>query len=171
LEVVLSLARRLAEVTVVDVGFCLESDEELAYDTLAPRRNGATLEVLATADEVIAVGSADPVGLQRLVRGLASLREAVPDAEVRVVVNRLRGSAIPGDAAAQVRQSLLRHAGVEVDVFVPLDVEGFDRAVVAGRPLGEVAPQSPARRALAALAASCAGVRTGSRRRGLLARR
>ncbi|MGI8681494.1 MAG: AAA family ATPase, partial [Mycobacteriales bacterium] len=75
LEVVLGLARGLAGVTVVDCGFSLEQDEELAYDTAAPRRNGATLAVLGTADTVLAVGSADPVSLQRLVRGLSQLRE------------------------------------------------------------------------------------------------
>ena len=65
---------RWRAVTVVDCGFGLEQDEELAYDTVAPRRNGATLAVLEPADVVLAVGSADPVGLQRLVRGLAELR-------------------------------------------------------------------------------------------------
>ena len=68
----------LAELTVVDCGFCLEQDEELSFDTAAPRRNGATLTTIEQADLVVAVGSADPVGLQRLVRGLSDLREAVP---------------------------------------------------------------------------------------------
>ncbi|MGE5763937.1 MAG: hypothetical protein ACM3ZF_08730, partial [Mycobacterium leprae] len=43
LDTVFALARSLAETTVVDCGFALEQDEELAYDTVAPRRNGATL--------------------------------------------------------------------------------------------------------------------------------
>ena len=58
---------------MVDCGFSLEDDEELSYDTLAPRRNGATLTNLALADEVVVVGGCDPVGLQRLVRGLQEL--------------------------------------------------------------------------------------------------
>src|SRR5262249_36215411 len=74
LDVVWSLARGLAAATVVDCGFGLEQDEELSYDTMAPRRNGATLGVLELADAVVAVGSADPIGLQRLVRGLVELR-------------------------------------------------------------------------------------------------
>jgi hypothetical protein len=78
LAVVYGVARQLATLTVVDCGFGLEQDEELSYDTTAPRRNGATLATLAEADHVIAVGSADPVGLQRLVRGLADLAEALP---------------------------------------------------------------------------------------------
>ena len=70
LRAVLDLARSLAPFTVVDCGFCLEQDEELAYDTTAPRRNGATLAVLEAADEVIGVAAADPIGLARYVRAL-----------------------------------------------------------------------------------------------------
>ena len=101
IEVVLTLARSLASATVVDCGFCLEQDEELSYDTAAPRRNGATLAVLEEADTVLAVGSADPVGLQRLIRGLSVLREM--GVQPRVVINRLRSTAIPGDAEREVR--------------------------------------------------------------------
>jgi hypothetical protein len=43
LERVLDVCRGLADVVVVDCGFSLEDDEELSYDTEAPRRNQATL--------------------------------------------------------------------------------------------------------------------------------
>ncbi len=172
LEVVLELARSLADTTVVDCGFCLEQDEELAYDTAAPRRNGATLAALETADTVVAVGSADPVGLQRLVRGLAELRDTVPGVQPQVVVNRLRASAIPGDAEREVRAALSRYAGVEQLTVVPSDVVGLDRALAAGRTLAEAVPTSPARAALTALAAQLAGVTAPApQRRRLLARR
>jgi Flp pilus assembly CpaE family ATPase len=174
LEVVLDLARSLVAVTVVDCGFSLEQDEELAYDTSAPRRNGATLAVLAAADTVVAVGAADPVGLQRLVRGLAELREAVPGVQPRVVVNRLRASAVPGDAEGEVRTALARYAGVTDLGVVPLDVAALDGAVAGGRTLAEAAPGSPARAALSALAASLLGQPSpagGRRRRPVLARR
>ena len=45
----------------------------------------------ATSGEVV-VGSADPVGLSRLARGLVDLREVVGPAPVHVVVNRMRAS-------------------------------------------------------------------------------
>jgi MinD-like ATPase involved in chromosome partitioning or flagellar assembly len=170
LEVVLALAGSLAAATVVDCGFCLEQDEELSYDTLAPRRNGATLAVLQQAGTVLAVGAADPVGLQRLVRGLAELKEAVPGVQPLVVVNRLRASAIPGDAEAEVRAALSRYAGVEHVVFVPHDVSALDGAVAAGRTLTESAAGSPARQALQALAASLVGAPAPGRRRRLLRR-
>ncbi len=173
LEGVLALARSLAAVTVVDCGFALDQDEELAYDTTAPRRNGATLAVLAEADTVLAVGTADPVGLQRLVRGLAELQEAVPGVQPRVVVNRVRSTAVPGHAEQEIEAALARYAGVREVVHVPLDVAGVDAAVATGRTLAEAAPTSPARLALARLAADVAGVAppAARRRRGLLARR
>jgi Flp pilus assembly CpaE family ATPase len=170
LEVVLALARSLAAVTVVDVGFGLEQDEELAHDTMAPRRNGAALAVLEQADTVVVVGTADPVGLQRLVRGLSELREAVPGMTPTVVVNRLRASAIPGDAAAEVRAALQRYAGVEALTVVPHDVEALDAAIAAGKTLAEVAPQSPARQAIQGLAAQLVGAPAPVRKRRLLRR-
>ena len=118
------------------------------------------------------VGTADPVGLQRLVRALAELKEAVPGAQPVVVVNRLRAGAIPGDAAREVRAALSRYAGVEQVALVPHDVDGLDRALAAGRTLREAAPASPVRVAVAALAATLLGVPAPpARRRRVLSRR
>ena len=164
LEQVLAQARSLCAITVVDCGFCLEQDEELSFDTAAPRRNGATLTVLDSADTVVAVGSADPVGLQRLVRGLAELKEAAPGVTPLVVVNRLRASAVPGSAEAEIRAALQRYAGVEDLTVIPDDGPALDAAAAAGRTLTESAPSSPARLALMALAAGLAGVPTPQRR-------
>jgi Flp pilus assembly CpaE family ATPase len=170
LEVVLALARSLAAVTVVDCGFALEQDEELSYDTTAPRRNGATLSVLEQADTVVVVGTADPVGLQRLVRGLSELKEAVPGVAPTVVVNRLRASAVPGDAESEVRAALRRYAGVEELVVVPHDVEALDAALSTGRTLAESAPGSLARQAISGLAAALVGAAAPARKRRLLRR-
>jgi MinD-like ATPase involved in chromosome partitioning or flagellar assembly len=167
LESVLGLARSLAAVTVIDCGFCLEQDEELAFDTAAPRRNGATLAFLAAADVIVAVGSADPVGLQRLVRGLGELREAVPGVSATVVVNRFRSSGVPGDADREIRAALQRYAGVDEVALLPLDVSGVDDAVATGRTLTEAASSSPTRLALADLAAALVGVPRQQRRRRL----
>ena len=64
--------------TVVDCAFSLEDDEELSFDTAAPRRNGATLAVLEEADTVLCVSGADPVALQRSIRALGELRDVLP---------------------------------------------------------------------------------------------
>jgi MinD-like ATPase involved in chromosome partitioning or flagellar assembly len=172
LDLVLELCRSLASVTVVDCGFSLEQDEELAYDTAAPRRNGATLTVLEAADTVYAVGAADPVGLQRLVRGLTELQAAVPGVRPVVVVNRLRSGAIPGDAEREVRAALARYAAVTEAVLIPADVAALDHALATGRTLAEAAPASPARAAVRALAADIVGAAPPApvRRRGLARR-
>ena len=155
---VLALARSLAPYVVVDCGFCLEEDEELSYDTVAPRRNGTTVTTLRAAEVIVAVGSADPIGLQRLVRGLAELRETVPDAQPVVVVNRLRARvAGPGDPREQIVDALQRFAGVTPGAFVPLDQLATDKAIAQARTLAEAAPASPARHALASLASQLSG--------------
>lgn len=165
LEVVWALARGLAETTVVDCGFCLEQDEELSFDTAAPLRNGATLSTLQNADVVLAVAAADPVGLQRFVRALSDLREAVPRADVRVVVNRMRSSVVGSNPDRQVRAALERYAGVQRIVVVPDDRPAVDAALLKGQTLAEAVPTSAVRQAIARLAADLAGVATSSRPR------
>lgn len=155
LDVVFQRCRELAAWTVVDCGPVLETDELLMYDTRAPQRNGATLSALHAADVVVVVGGADPVGLQRLVRGLEDLRDAavpVPAARL-VVVNRVRVSAVGRRAEAQVRDALARYGGVGDAHLVPDDPAGLDAALLAGRVLAECAPASPARAAFEGLAA------------------
>jgi MinD-like ATPase involved in chromosome partitioning or flagellar assembly len=170
LEHVLTLGRRLARFTVLDCGFNLEDDEELSYDTRAPRRNAATLVALALADRVLAVGAADPIGLQRLVRGLQELSVMPVPAPV-VVVNKLRASAVGSHPEQRVREALARFAGVQEPRFVPDDRDALDAAVLAGRALAESAPTSPARRAIAALADDYADATTVAAGRGRWRRR
>jgi MinD-like ATPase involved in chromosome partitioning or flagellar assembly len=162
---VLELARRLTPVIVVDCGFGLEQDEELSYDTAAPRRNGSTLAVLEDADVILAVGSADPIGLQRLVRGLADLADVVPGCQPRVIVNRVRKGAVHGDPAEQIRAALARHAGVQRALLIPYDRGGLDEAIASGRTLAEAAPDSPVRKALSPLAIELADLPLAGRRR------
>lgn len=154
LDLVLQRCRELASWTVVDCGPVLEADEMLMYDTRAPQRNGATLSALQAADVVVVVGGADPVGLQRLVRGLEDLRDAaVPVPATRlVVVNRVRDSAVGRGAGSQVRDALARYAGIDDVHLVPDDPAGLDAALLAGGVLAECAPGSPARAAFAGLA-------------------
>ncbi len=164
LERVLEISRLLAQVVVVDCGFSLEDDEELSYDTQAPRRNAATLTALAGADVVLAIGSCDPVGLQRLVRGLQELG-TVPSPSPMVVVNRVRPGAVGSRPEARVSEALARFAGIEEVTFVPEDRAGLDVAMLEGRVLAECAPASPVRAAVRALAATVGGIALGATRR------
>ena len=145
---VLRVARSLVDLVVIDCGFSLEADEELVFDTDAPRRNGATFTALESADIVLAVGSADPVGLVRLVNGLADLSDVVPGADRRVLVTRLRESLLGRRGAAAIADALHVHAGLDAVWCVPDDRAAFDAALRSGRTLADVAPGSPARAVL-----------------------
>jgi Flp pilus assembly CpaE family ATPase len=162
---VLGAARGLADFTVVDCGFSLESDEELSYDTLAPRRNGATLAVLDAADVVLAVGAADPIGLQRLIRGLAELRDAEVAAPIWVVLNKVRRGVVPGDPRIELSTALDRFAGRRPAAFLPYEPESLDAALAVGKTLGEARPNSALRQGTAELAAALAGVPHAKHRR------
>jgi Flp pilus assembly CpaE family ATPase len=155
---VLEEARRLAALVVVDCSFCLEEDEELSFDSAAPRRNGATLAVLEAADTVLCVSGADPVALQRSIRALGELRDALPEVQPSVVVNQVRRGPVPGDARQEIGDALARFAGTDVIAFLPADRRATDAALAAGRTLAEVAPSSALRTELRTLAASLGGV-------------
>jgi MinD-like ATPase involved in chromosome partitioning or flagellar assembly len=170
LDVVWSLARSLAAFTVVDCGFSLEQDEELSFDTAAPRRNGATLATLAAADIVIAVGAADPIGMQRLIRALSDLRE-LPGVSPVVVLTKVRRGVVGADPREQLGGALERYAGVREVVFLPYDRENLDESLRQGRLLAEVAPDCALRLALARLAATLDGHPAPARRRRMLRRR
>jgi MinD-like ATPase involved in chromosome partitioning or flagellar assembly len=162
---VLGAARSLADFTVIDCGFSLESDEELSYDTLAPRRNGATLAILDAADVVLAVGAADPIGLQRLVRGLAELRDAEVAAPIWVVLNKVRRSVVPGDPRTELTSALDRFAGRQPAALLPYDADALDAALAVGKTLGEARQSSALRQSAVELAAALAGVPQARHRR------
>ncbi len=143
---------------VIDCGFCLETDEELSFDTLAPRRNGATLAVLDDADLIMVVGAADPIGMQRLVRALSELRDAEVSAPTWVVLNRVRSGVVPGDADAELRAALQRFAGRAPGGAAARRCQGGRRGS-GHRPLARGGgPTSALRRAVVDLAAQVAGV-------------
>jgi Flp pilus assembly CpaE family ATPase len=88
---------------------------------------------------------------------------------MRVVVTGVRRGSVGRDPDRQLTQALSRYAGVSGPVLVPDDRAALDTCARRGRVLAEVAPDSPARRALARLAAELVG-RPAAPRRRLLAR-
>lgn len=146
--------RRWVDFTVVDTGFSLESDEEISSDLFAPRRNAATLAALQESDQVIAVGSADPVGLSRFLRAHVDLIEILETDRVTVVMNRVRSSAIGLNPTAQIAQALRRFGGILAPILVPHDQAAFDAAVLSGRTLRDTAGRSAARHAVSHLVRS-----------------
>ncbi|GAA3539969.1 AAA family ATPase [Nocardioides daeguensis] len=152
LTAIVERARQDGQV-VLDTGFSLEPDP--GEVTGRPERNGLTREAVAVADEVVLVGSADPVGLARLARALTELHEHVPDPRVRVVVNRMRPTL--GWRESDV-VAMLAGFGPHLDVhFLPDDQAALDRALVAGRLLVE-SGESALTRAVGRLLDAVAGV-------------
>ncbi|MEY3732679.1 MAG: hypothetical protein RL347_38 [Actinomycetota bacterium] len=131
--------------TVIDAGFGLECDEELLHDTRSPRRHAATLSAVTTADVVVAVGTGDPVGIERLIVGLEDLRRIAPDAHLRVVVTRVRRGVLGRDPEGQIREALRLHGGVTDITCIPDDRQSYDACLREGRTLAEIAPKSAAR--------------------------
>lgn len=152
LAIVLERARQIADVVVVDTGFCLEADEELSFDTMAPRRNAATLRPLELADTVYAVGAADPVGVPRMVRALAELEAAVPQASPMVVMNKVRSTSVGRAPERQLRDAWERYGpAFGLTSFLPHDPSAADAALLAGSLLLEAAPDSVLRHAIRGL--------------------
>lgn len=169
LEVVWDVARATVPWTVVDTGATLDDDHEGSF---GPRRHQATSSALAAADVVVVVGAGEPVGMRRLVMALGELADAdvvAPGARRMVVVNRVRASAAGPAPAQSVHEALARFAGVTDALVVPDDRPALDRAVLQGRTLTQVAPTSPARRAVEQLAHRLAGERPRRARRRRMA--
>ncbi|HET7414317.1 MAG TPA: P-loop NTPase [Arthrobacter sp.] len=149
---VLELCRHSADYTIVDCGFCLEADEELSFDTQAPRRNGATLRSLELADAVFAVGAADAIGVPRMIRALTELEAAVPSVSPKVVFNKVRSSALGRSPRRQLNEAWERYGPrFDIDAYLPSDLGATDAALIAGSSLLESAPTSSLRTAIAAL--------------------
>jgi MinD-like ATPase involved in chromosome partitioning or flagellar assembly len=133
-EHLLEVASEHGEV-VVDTGFSLEEDPGSDYGT-RPGRNQLTLAAVDTADELVVVGSADPVGLSRLARGLVEVTERAPKAPVHVVVNRMRPTL--GWSERDITGMVAGFAPTAGVHFLPEDQSTVDRALVAGRTLTEL---------------------------------
>jgi MinD-like ATPase involved in chromosome partitioning or flagellar assembly len=140
IPLVLDAAREFAEVVIVDCSSVVETDEEITFDTLAPRRNGATLAVLTAADVVIAVGAADPAGMERLARGYADVTAAVANLEPAIVFNRVRPTAA---SQSELRDASRRFCGSEPVAFLPEDRALVDLAWRQGVTLSMAASKSP----------------------------
>ena len=131
----LEAARAWADHVVVDVSADLETDEIVSSDVDAPQRNQATLAAITAADTLVTLGAADPVGVSRLVRGLARLDELAPAATRILAVNRVRTGPLGIDAEGQIRRALERFAAVNTCWFLPDDPRAADRALLGSEPI------------------------------------
>lgn len=146
---VLALTRTMADVVVIDCGFCLEADEELSYDTVAPRRNATTLASVVAADLVLAVGQGDAIGIPRLIRGVGELAAVAPGTSVTAVANKVRKEAV-GRAPQRALAAAWDRFGPKIPLthFLPWDSDALGLALKRGQLLLESAPTSELRLAL-----------------------
>lgn len=138
----LDIARGWAEAIVVDVAASLEDDNELLSDMDGPHRNAATIAALRCADHVIAVATADAVGIARFIRAYEQLRAVVGSTPIHVVVNRVRSASLGLDAKGQIRRTLARFCAIEQIHFLPLESEIADAAALHSRSITDLAPRS-----------------------------
>ncbi|SEE99185.1 AAA family ATPase [Ruania alba] len=149
MEVLLERARKRAAWVVVEVPVLVPDDEGLE---LGPGRNAVAHSVLAAAQDVLVVGAAEPIGIQRLVQTLLDLQDVPGIESRRTIVNRLRLSAAGPQPDLSVREALGRFAGVPDPILVPDDRALADRAVLTGTTWRKAGPLSPARTAVRDLA-------------------
>lgn len=156
LRTTLRACREWTEDTVVDVAAAFDADEEVTYDLAGPRRHAATSTTLSEADLIVAVASADPLGISRFLRDHAELRRLTAPTPLVVVVNRVRPGPLGIDARGQVRRTLERFAGITDITFLPFDQRAADAALLHARPMADVTPRSTFLAAVRRLAASLA---------------
>lgn len=139
---------RRGSTVVVDVAAVLEEDEELSYDTVAPQRNAAAVSAVQRADAVVAVVTADPVSITRLLRDHERLQELGVD-DLHVILNRV-GTQVSGD---RVRDLIASRLPVSALHLLPEDSHSCSGAAWDGALLAEAAPRSPLRRGIRDIAA------------------
>ena len=152
LDRVIACAREAFDVVVIDVGFSLESDEEISSDLLAPRRNAATHAALRAATDIVAVSGGDSVGLARFIRLWSDISETNADARFTVCVNHVVWQREGGTAQDSITAAFSRFAGIRDVVLIPESTDLANRADVRGLPACLVDPKSSFSLALAEVA-------------------
>lgn len=149
IRAVLELAVSDVDIVLVDIGFNLDSDEELSSDVLAPRRNAAALTVLELADRVVAVSGSTPVALGRFLRGYHRLSELVEAPAIVPILNRAPEG---GPRRTDVLEVLERFGAMTPAVIIPDTPPLFGEAEQHGRSVAEVRPKHEASEAFGRLA-------------------
>ena len=167
--------REVAAWTVVDIAGGPLEDEVDDY-TLEPGRDALAASLVRSADVVVIVGAADPVGVRRLLQLVSQFDEGErPAGRIEVVVNRVRASAAGPSPERAVREALARFGGLEEVTLLPEDPVA-DQCMLAGCSVLDGAPGSALGRALAVLvdrvdpAAGARRTASRQRRRGFLRR-
>ena len=155
----LAAARSRFRYCVFDVGFCLEPS---VGPKASSGRNEVARATVESADEVVAVVRADPVGLRSFLWALDSEGELLRSDKLRVVANRVR----PGEER-EVRALIRRHLGHFPVALIPDRPDLVSRALWAAEPVTACEPSSGIAEQIRGLAAAI-GLKVPAR--GFLAR-
>jgi MinD-like ATPase involved in chromosome partitioning or flagellar assembly len=150
LRALIQFARTQFDFVLVDVGAPLETS--VVDSRLLSERNSATLAALSVATHVIAITTADVVGLNRFIWASANFRALKIDAKTHVVVNRFNQDVLGRKAVAEVSEAIARFAEHETSVFIEEDCNLFARSLREGVPVALVGKNSAAKQAVAQFA-------------------
>ena len=127
---------------VVDCAAPIEEDELISFDMPAPARNAATLTALDSADLIIVVGRADPVGIKRLIASLEmrSERPSITTTPYLAVVNQAPAGRAATRKRAEIAQALAKYSGEVEPLLVGYDPLAVDQALNVGRAVTEGKP-------------------------------
>jgi MinD-like ATPase involved in chromosome partitioning or flagellar assembly len=150
LRALIQFSRTQFDFVLIDVGASLETS--VVDARMLSERNSATLAALSVATHVIAITTADVVGLNRFIWASANLRELKLDAQTHVVVNRFNQDLLGRKAVAEVSEAIARFAEHETSVFIEEDCNLFARSLREGVPVALVGKNSAAKQAVAQFA-------------------
>jgi MinD-like ATPase involved in chromosome partitioning or flagellar assembly len=145
---VITIAKQHFDFVIMDVSADLEVGIRQIGGVVD--RNCTSRTALEVADQAIAVFSADPIGVRRLVDSFQSLSELF--VKPILVANRLRASSIGPSARQQIEDAVMQLCRLEVAAFVALDIDSCDKAIMQSVPLAMMKRTSKARQAIAQLA-------------------
>lgn len=147
-EQVLQAARSGWDHVIIDCGFGLEEDEELSFDIPAPQRNATTVTAVSIADTVMAVGTGDPVGFVRFMKGYEQLTETTRQTIVPVI-NKV-AAMTSGVSPKQQLGGVWERFGPSVDLqhFIPWSPESASAGLLAGKVLAESGPKTELRQSI-----------------------
>jgi MinD-like ATPase involved in chromosome partitioning or flagellar assembly len=157
----LTVARATFSHTVCDAGGCIEPEPN-TYSAPSGGRNRMARESISSADHVVAVLRADPVGLKNFLWSYDELREIVDEDLVLVVANRVHR----GDER-EVGDLLKTTIGKRPIAYVPDRPQELARAVRMGEPVRILSPGSDICSAVRAVVGAIGGK---PRSRGVLTR-
>ena len=150
LRALIQFARTQFDFVLLDVGASLETS--VVDSRLLSERNSATLAALSVANHVIAITTADVVGLNRFIWASANLKALKLDAQTHVLVNRFNQDVLGRKAVAEVSEAIARFAEHETSVFIEEDCNLFARSLKEGVPVALVGKNSAAKQAVAQFA-------------------